>query len=520
MYARSLHRTLSGGSSVALAALAGLVLLAGCGSVPHQRMPQGGALPATEAFAHADPNPVKSVSQEPVSTFSIDVDDASYAIVRSSLLAGALPPQEAIRVEEMINYFPYAYPPPGAHEAPFKPQVAVFGAPWDPDRWLVHIALQGRRPATDDRPPLNLVFLVDRSGSMRDANKLPLLKQSFRLLLAHLRAQDRVAIVAYAATAEVVLAPTAARNERAILWALQGLQARGSTAGEEGLQLAYRVAERMRDDDGAVTRVVLATDGDFNVGISDPHDLEAFVARKRDSGVYLSVLGYGRGNLDDATMQALAQSGNGHAAYIDTLSEAQKALVDQLAGAMFPIANDVKIQVEFNPAVVADYRLIGYETRVLRRRDFKNDRVDSGDIGAGRQVTALYEVTPAASSAMLNDPLRYAASHTSDALAPAPPESEVSTELGYVTLRYKEPGERASRVIAMPILAEPREPDEEARFAVAIAGFGELLRGSIHLGAWGWDDAIDLASAAKGSDPYGYRAEAVRLMRLAQSLSR
>lgn len=459
----------------------------------------------TEAYANAAANPVHVTAEEPVSTFSADVDTASWGVIRSSLNAGQLPPPEAVRIEEMVNYFPYALPAPDG-AAPFRPSVSVMQTPWNPGTRLVAIALQGRQ--VTERPPLNLVFLIDTSGSMEDANKLPLLRQSLALMLPRLDPQDRVAIVTYAGSAGEVLPPTPAADRSAILSALDNLSAGGSTAGEEGLRLAYRLAGQMAEK-GRISRVLLATDGDFNVGIDNPDDLKTFIADQRASGTYLSVLGFGRGNLDDATMQALAQNGNGTASYIDTLSEAQKVLGDQLQGALFPIADDVKIQVEWNPAKVAEYRLIGYETRALRREDFNNDKVDAGEIGAGAQVTALYEVTPPGSPALRNDALRYG----------KPVEGNGSPELGFLRLRYKLPGESASRLIETPITAEA-EPTAEARFAAAIAGFGQLLEKSGYLGDWGYDQAIALATGAKGADPFGYRVEAITLMRLAQSLSR
>ena len=465
------------------------------------------AEPDTEAFANAAANPLKITAESPVSTFSIDVDTASYAIVRQSLMNGSLPPADAVRIEEMVNYFPYAYPTPDGTQA-FRPTVTVLQTPWNPDTQLVHIALQGRMPALADRPALNLVFLIDTSGSMEDPNKLPLLKQSFRLMLAKLRPEDRVAIVTYAGSAGEVLAPTAAGDQAKILAALTNLAAGGSTAGQEGLQQAYAVAASMAET-GEVTRVILATDGDFNVGLSDPDELKRFIAEQRETGTYLSVLGFGRGNLDDATMQALAQEGNGQAAYIDTLAEAQKVLVDQLTGALFPIADDVKIQVEWNPAAVAEYRLIGYETRALSREDFNNDRVDAGEIGAGTSVTAIYEVTPVGSPGQLSDPLRYQADGAAG----------TTTELGYLKLRLKAPGAEVSTLIDTPILPVVVEPGAEVRFATAVAGFGQLLKGNPFLQDWGYTDAIALASGAKGDDDYGYRAEAVTLMRLAQTLS-
>ncbi len=459
----------------------------------------------TETFANAPANPVQITAETPVSTFSIDVDTASYAVIRRALTGGMMPPQDAVRIEEMVNYFTYDYPAPEAGTA-FQPTVSVTQTPWNPDTQLLHIALQGDMPAVADRPPLNLVFLIDTSGSMNSPDKLPLLKQSFRLMLSQLRPEDEVAIVTYAGSAGEVLAPTRASERSMILAALNLLDAGGSTAGQAGLQQAYATADAMRAE-GEVNRVILATDGDFNVGLSDPDALKTYIADKRDTGTYLSVLGFGRGNLDDATMQALAQNGNGQAAYIDTLAEAQKVLVDQLTGALFPIANDVKIQVEFNPATVSEYRLIGYETRSLRREDFNNDRVDAGDIGAGHQVTALYELTPTGSPAQLSDPLRYGTAD--NAAAP-------SDELAFLRLRYKIPGDADSALIETPITPDASAP---ASFAAAIAGFGQLLRGGTYVGDWSYADAIALATATKGADPYGSRAEAIQLMRLAQSLS-
>ena len=487
--ARSLEESFAGGSPVG-----------------YESLSEAGS----ETFANADPQALRITVEEPVSTFSIDVDTASYAVVRSSLTHGFLPPPGAVRIEEMINYFPYGYPDPDVDGAPFRPTVTVAETPWNPDTQLIHIALQGRSPAFEDRPPLNLVFLIDTSGSMDEPAKLPLLVQSFRLMLGQLRPEDQVAIVTYAGNAGLVLDATPARDRDAILAALQRLDAGGSTAGAEGLRLAYRTAEGMVSA-GEVTRVILATDGDFNVGITDPDALEAFIANKRRSGVYLSVLGFGRGNLDDATMQALAQTGNGQAAYIDTLSEARKVLVDQLTGALFPIANDVKVQVEFNPATVAEYRLIGYETRALRREDFNNDRVDAGEIGAGHAVTAIYEVTPVGSPAVLNGPLRYA--------DPGQPSRSGDGELAFLRLRYKEPGEDESLLIELPITPGIGTANADTRFATAVAGFGEILRGSRYVGDWSYQDAIALAEANTGDDRFGYRREAVTLMLLAESLS-
>ncbi|MBR9842038.1 MAG: VWA domain-containing protein [Rhodobacteraceae bacterium] len=476
-------------------------------SAPRHFAPEIRPMPQnTEAFPEADPNPLKVTAETPVSTFSIDVDTASYGIIRNSIETGLLPPKEAVRIEEMVNYFPYTYAGP-SNDAPFATHLASMVTPWNPDTRLLRIALQGRLPDIADRPPLNLVFLIDTSGSMEAPNKLPLLKQSFSLMLSELRPEDSVAIVTYAGSAGRVLDATPASERSTILAALDHLSAGGSTAGQAGLQQAYATAEAMQEK-GEVSRVILATDGDFNVGLSDPDALKDYIASKRQTGTYLSVLGFGRGNLDDATMQALAQTGNGQAAYIDTLHEAQKVLVDQLTGTLFPIADDVKIQVEFNPTAIAEYRLIGYETRQLNREDFNNDKVDAGEIGAGHSVTALFELTPVGSPARKTDPLRYG----------TPPEAAASDEFGFLKLRYKTPGTEQSQLIETPIL--PGAPaDSDLRFAAAIAGFGQLLTDTRYLNDWGWDDAIALATANRGDDSFGYRAEAIRLMRLGQSLA-
>jgi Ca-activated chloride channel family protein len=464
--------------------------------------------PSKETFSNKAPNPLKISSEEPVSTFSIDVDTASYAYVRSAIEGGNLPPVASVRIEELINYFPYNYTAPNLSKAPFSTQVSVFKTPWNPNTKLLHIGVQGAKPDVENRQPLNLVFLIDTSGSMQDTDKLPLLKQSFRLLLNTLRPTDKIAIVTYAGSAGTVLEPTMADDKDKILESLERLEAGGSTAGQAGLRQAYALAETMQSDD-SIGRVLLATDGDFNVGISNPEELKRFVEEKRDTGVYLSVFGFGNGNYRDDMMQTLAQNGNGMAAYIDTLSEAQKVMVDQVSGALFPIANDVKIQVEFNPAQIAEYRLIGYETRALNREDFNNDAVDAGEIGAGHTVTAIYEITPVGSPAIKNDALRYQAETAS---------IDGPDEYGFLKLRYKAPGASKSTLITTPISSVSSEPEQEAKFAAAIAGFGQLLTKSKYLEGWTWDQNIALANTGKGDDPYGYRTEAVQLMRLAKSL--
>ena len=461
-------------------------------------------------------NTVKLVSEAPVSTFSIDVDTAAYAFVRRSLNNGHLPPKNAVRIEEMINYFDYAYPLPEERSAPFRPTVAVFPTPWNPDTKLLHIGIKGFDITPSKKPRSNLVFLIDVSGSMESRDKLPLLKNSLRMLVNSLEADDTVAIVVYAGAAGTVLEPTKISEKGKILAALDRLRAGGSTAGGEGIAMAYSLAEAGMDPAG-VNRVILATDGDFNVGIRDPEVLKDFISRKRKSGVYLSVLGFGQGNYNDALMQKLAQNGNGNAAYIDSLNEARKVLVDEASGTMFTIANDVKIQIEFNPAMVAEYRLIGYETRMLNREDFKNDAIDAGDIGSGHTVTAIYEITPASSKKKLIDDLRYGDREKSE-----PAKRSKTAEYAYLKMRYKLPGESSSREIATPIdkrneTAKISDAPAESRFASAVAAFGQILRGDSYIRAYNCDDVIKLAQEAKGGDRFGYRSEFINLVRLAKT---
>jgi Ca-activated chloride channel family protein len=369
-----------------------------------------------DRFQSFETNGVKTVAEEPVSTFSIDVDTASYSFVRRSLMEGRLPDPDSVRVEELINYFPYAYPLPESREAPFGVNVTVTPTPWNEGTRLLHVGIQGYDIVPAERPAANLVFLIDVSGSMDQPDKLPLLKSAFRLLLDKLDERDTVSIVTYAGNAGTVLEPTKASERETILHAIDTLQPGGSTAGAAGIEQAYRLA-RAAKIDGGVNRVMLATDGDFNVGPSSDDELKRMIESEREAGIFLSVFGFGQGNYNDQLMQVLAQNGNGTAAYIDTLSEAQKTLVDEAESTLFPIAKDVKIQVEFNPKTVAEYRLIGYETRALAREDFNNDRVDAGDIGSGHSVTAIYEITPVGSPAVTNDPLRYG--EAAEAASPA-----------------------------------------------------------------------------------------------------
>ncbi len=465
----------------------------------------------TERYPNAVANPIKRVAEEPVSTFSVDVDTAAYANVRRFLNDGRRPPADAVRVEELVNYFDYGYAKPKDRSTPFQAFVAVTPSPWSSQRQIVQIGLQGYDLPQAGQPPLNLVFLVDTSGSMWSEDRLPLATKALNLLVDQLRPQDRVAIVAYAGSAGAVLAPTDGRSKLKVRCALQSLRAGGSTAGGQGLTLAYDLA-RQNFDPKAVNRVILLTDGDFNVGVADPAKLKDVVADKRKDGVYLSVYGFGRGNYNDVMMQTLAQNGNGTAAYIDTLNEARKLFREDFASSLFPIADDVKIQVEFNPATVSEYRLIGYETRMLEREDFNNDQVDAGEVGSNASVTALYEITPVGARPS-SDPLRYG-----NRKAPAPVPTG---ELAYLKVRYKLPGQRTSKLMERPIGARDTYPTiqaapEAARWALAVAAFGQMLKADTRIDpSFSWTQVGDLAQGARGEDPFGLRAEFVQLVRAA-----
>ena len=469
-----------------------------------------------DQFASFDEQRLKIAAEEPVSTFSIDVDTASYAYVRRMLEDGYVPEPDAVRIEEMVNYFPYDYLAADSAAVPFKPTIGVFPTPWNPKTQLLQIGIKGYVPPAGEDQPANLVFLIDTSGSMDEPDKLPLLKRAFALLVDQLSANDTVSIVAYTGSAGVVLKPTVATDKAAILDALDNLMAGGSTAGAEGIELAYRLAEQAKVGNGGTNRVILATDGDFNVGIDDPEKLEDFIKAKRQSGISLSVLGFGQGNLGDATMQALAQNGNGNASYISSVREAQKVLVTEIGGTLDMIAKDVKIQVEFNPAVVSEYRLIGYETRALNREDFNNDAVDAGDVGAGTTVTALYEITPVGSSATMVDPLRYGTSSTTPAAS--------GDEIAFLRMRYKLPDSDVSQLIEQPITPSVvhgniGDVSDDMRFAAAVAAFGQKLRGSDYGGDISWQAIEALARSGKGADDTGYRAEFIQLVQSAAMLA-
>ncbi len=463
-------------------------------------------------FDTIEQNSIKQTVEEPVSTFSIDVDTASYSFVRRQLNRGVLPSKNAVRLEELLNYFDYDYPLPQSKKQPFQSNVTITDSPWKKGNKLVHIGIKGYDVIPEKKPPVNLVFLLDVSGSMRSQDKLPLVKQSMNLLLNQLAPEDTVAIAVYAGAAGTVLEPTQAKNKQVIINALNKLQAGGSTAGAEGIKLAYQLAEANFNKE-AVNRIILATDGDFNVGINDTNELKAYVERKRQSGVFLSVLGFGDGNYQDQLMQALAQNGNGVAAYIDTLSEAQKVLVNEVHASLFPIAKDVKIQVEFNPQTVSEYRLLGYETRALAKEDFNNDAVDAGEIGSGHTVTAIYEITPVGSNNQLIDESRYAKSSS-----PKINTEDLANEYGFLKIRYKLPNEHSSKLISTPISrnAHSIEYQSEIDFSIAVAGFAELLRGSKFVNGLAYDDIIKQAQENKGADEFGYRTEFIQLVRKAK----
>jgi Ca-activated chloride channel family protein len=432
------------------------------------------------------------------------------------LKEGFLPQADTVRVEEMVNYFPYDWKGPETAETPFNSTVTVMPAPWNAQHKLMHVAIKGYDVQPAAQPKANLVFLIDVSGSMNEPDKLPLLQSAFRLLVNKLQPDDTVSIVTYAGNAGTVLEPTKASDKTKILAAIDGLQPGGSTAGEAGIREAYRLAQQSFVKDG-INRVMLATDGDFNVGQTDDDDLKRLVEDKRKTGVFLSVLGFGRGNLNDQMMQTIAQNGNGTAAYIDTLAEAEKVLVEDASSTLFPIAKDVKIQVEFNPQKVAEYRLIGYETRALNREDFNNDRVDAGDIGSGHSVTAIYEITPKGAAQQI-DPLRYGEAATANG------DVANADEYAFVKIRYKLPDAETSKLITSAVTASNEVASfdaagEDQRFSIAVAAFGQKLRNEDAMSDFGYGRIMDMASAARGSDPFGYRSEFLALIRLASALA-
>ena len=466
-----------------------------------------------ENYAHFDDNPVKRVAEAPVSTFSIDVDTGAYANVRRLLNRGQLPPQDAVRVEEMINYFAYDYPLPTDKSRPFSVTTEIAPTPWNRDTHLLRVGLKGYDVSPERLPAANLVFLVDVSGSMNSPDKLPLLKSGLTLLVQQLKARDRVAIAVYAGASGVVLESTPGDQHAKIISALERLSAGGSTNGGAGIRLAYALAEQGYIA-GGINRVLLATDGDFNVGTVNFEALKDLIAQKRQSGISLTTLGFGTGNYNDHLMEQLADAGNGNYAYIDTLNEANKVLVSEMASTLQTIAKDVKIQLEFNPAVVAEYRLVGYENRALKREDFNNDKIDAGDIGAGHTVTALYEITLAGGKGARIEPLRYGGSSVVEGK---------KDELAWLRLRYKLPDANQSLLIEQPIARATIKRDiaqasPDLRFAAAVAVFGQLLRGGKYTNEFGYEEVLRLAQDARGKDGFGYRGEFTTLVNLAKSL--
>ena len=491
------------------------------GHVAYQAMPATGLAqlraPAErlnrENYAHFTDNPLQRVTEDPFSTFSIDVDTGAYSNMRRMLNAGSRPVKDAIRTEELINYFSYDYPRPKQGSTPFSIITEVGPSPWNTDTRLLHIGIQGYDVPRTQLPASNLVFLVDVSGSMQSPDKLELLKSALRLLVRELKADDRVSLVVYAGASGVVLEPTAGDKTATITAALDALTAAGSTNGGAGIKMAYALAQQAYIKDG-INRVILATDSDFNVGTVDFEMLKQLVEERREQGIGLTTLGFGTGNYNDHLMEQLADAGNGNYAYIDTLSEARKALVDEMSSTLMTIAKDVKIQVEFNPATVAEYRLIGYENRALAREDFSNDRVDAGEIGAGHSVTAIYEIALTGSAGQRLDDGRYQQAHTSKTR---------SGELGVVKLRYKQPGGDRStlteQVVRKAAMVQVMDDTSEAyRFAAAVAGLGQVLRGGKYTGDLGYTEVLALARGARGDDPFGYRGEFLQLTNLASSL--
>jgi Ca-activated chloride channel family protein len=469
-----------------------------------------------ENYLPQDDNPVKRVSEDPVSTFSVDVDTAAYSNVRRMVMReGRLPPKHAVKAEEFINYFSYDYPLPENQEVPFSINTEMAVTPWNKETRLLQVGLKGFEVAEADRPAANLVFLVDVSGSMQSPYKLALVKKSLRMLVQQMNANDRIALAVYAGAAGMVLDSTPGDQKHKIMQAIDNLTAGGSTNGGAGIRLAYNLAQQHFINNG-INRVIIASDGDMNVGTVNHDALKNLIEEKREQGVSLTTLGFGSGNYNYALMEQLADVGNGNAAYIDSLKEAHKVLVKEMSSTLHTIAKDVKIQVEFNPQLVAEYRLIGYENRLLKREDFRNDKVDAGDIGAGHTVTALYEVSMVGSGADRIDALRYGQNQGDKAIA-------YGNELAFVKLRYKQPGGKVSREVSQPVLAAQIKPDarqasDNLQFAAAVAGYAQLLKGGVYTGDWQYTDALALARQSKGQDKHGYRGEFISLLELSQSL--
>lgn len=466
----------------------------------------------SEKYQHLAVNPIHQTATDAVATFSIDTDTGSYANVRRFLNNGQLPPTDAVRIEELINYFNYDFSQAKRFaNAPFLVSTETVAAPWRDTNRIIKVAIKADDPTITKQsvlPPANLVFLVDVSGSMSDNDKLPLVKSSLKMLTKQLRSQDTISIVTYAGRTQVTLPATKGSDTDKILAAIDNLDASGSTNGEAAIKLAYQQAKIHYKKDG-INRILMMTDGDFNVGVSDVDEMLDIIRRERDSGVSLSTFGFGEGNLNDHMMEQVADNGNGNYSYIDSLSEAKKALVDEMSATFNTVAKDVKVQVEFNPQTVKEWRLIGYENRVLEKEDFNNDKIDAGELGAGKSVVALFEVTPVGQQGWLDDS-RYQAypiNHTGK-----------NTELGFLKLRYKAPNSNTSTLLSLPISNQTQQPSSELAFALSVAGFGETLKQSKYLGNWQLNDSKRLAQANIGNDPQGIRREFIKLIDLADSL--
>ncbi|WP_053267982.1 vWA domain-containing protein [Pseudomonas chlororaphis] len=479
-----------------------------------ESLPAGYRAEPREQYQNLPDNPIQSVAQAPVSTFSVDVDTGAYANVRRLLNQGSLPPQGAVRLEELVNYFPYDYALPG-DGSPFGVTTEIAPSPWNPHTRLLRIGIKASDRTVAELAPANLVFLVDVSGSMDRREGLPLVQSTLKLLVDQLREQDRVSLVVYAGESRVVLEPTSGRDKAKIRNAIEQLTAGGSTAGASGIQLAYQMARQGFIKNG-INRILLATDGDFNVGISDFDRLKQMAVEQRKSGVSLTTLGFGVDNYNEHLMEQLADAGDGNYAYIDNLREARKVLVDQLGSTLAVVAKDVKLQVEFNPAQVSEYRLLGYENRALKREDFNNDKVDAGEIGAGHTVTALYEIVPKGEQGWL-EPLRYGQAQASSE------SNSKGDELAMLRVRYQAPQGGSSRLIERPILASQQhgklaQASDDLRFAAAVAAFAQQLKDGRYTGDFGLKDTVALARGAKSEDRFGLRGEFVQLVELAQSL--
>lgn len=474
------------------------------------------APPNTEEYNKIDENEFLEVLKNPLSTFSIDVDAASYSNSRRFISQGQLPPIDAVRIEEFINYFNYDYKEPeGKH--PFSINTEISTCPWNNKSKLLHIGIQGKKIPTENIPKNNLIFLIDVSGSMADADKLPLLQSSFRLLVDQLGKKDKIAIVVYAGNAGLVLPSTTCDKKEEIMQAINNLEAGGSTAGGEGIELAYKIAEENFDKTGN-NRIILATDGDFNVGVSSDSDLLRLIEKKRQTGIYLSVIGFGTGNYKDAKMEQLADQGNGNFYYLDNIFEAKKVLVTEMGGTLLTIAKDVKIQIEFNPAKVSKYRLVGYENRMLKSEDFENDAKDAGELGAGHSVTALYEIITNDQTKGGKKGVDYKYQSTK-----ITPEAYSNAEIATVRFRYKNPKDTASILIEEPILdqnTKVNKTSNDFRFSAAVAEFGLLLRDSKFKGNSTYETVLGLANGSKGEDSEGYRSEFIKLVNVAKDLKR